>query len=138
MSSQDRARKRQKMGNGHQPRVEIPAAEQEERPHQVELLFDRQAPRVVERRRRAEDRPVVVAVEDLAPVRDIANRRKSVAADLVELAGLGDERGKRRNAGEHEEQRRQQTPRTASPERRELDRAGLRAFGQQKAGNEEA
>ena len=110
---------------------------QEERPHQVELLLDRQAPGVVERRWRTEDRTVVVTVEDLAPVRDVPNRRKCVAADLVELAGLGDERRKRRNAGEHEEQRGQQTPRPASPERRELDRAGLLALGQQEAGDQE-
>ena len=111
----------------------------DQRPDQIELLLDREAPRVVERRRRAEDRPVVAAREDRAPVREIADRRERVAADRRELVGF-----------------REPAPRTARPRRgrtrargagvgpgaprthAQCDAAPLMRFGQQQRRDQEA
>ena len=59
--------------------------DEDERPHQVELLLDRQRPRVLQRRRGLEQRPVVLVGEGGPPVRGVPDGGQRVAADLLEL-----------------------------------------------------
>ena len=57
----------------------------DQRPDDVELLLDREAPGVLERRRRQEELPVALVREDRAPVRDVSERRERVGSDAGEL-----------------------------------------------------
>ncbi len=60
-------------------------AEQEERPQQVPLLFDRERPGVLQGRGHREEVAVLVADRDGPPVRGVPECREGVGAELVEL-----------------------------------------------------
>ena len=83
--------------------------QQDERPQQIELLLDREAPQVTQGRRR-ERAEVRRTGRDEAPVRDVAERRESVAAYPAEARVVRRHACDDRDHGEQDEQRRQQAP----------------------------
>ena len=113
-------------------------ADEHERPHQVELLLDREAPGVLEWRRRAEQRPVVVAGEHGLPVRDVPDRRERAVVNLIELVGLGEDDAVHRDPGEQPGQRRKEPAGAPGPEAAEPDRAPIARFHQEERGDQEA
>ena len=110
----------------------------DERPHEIELLFDRQRPHVAQRRRLRELVEVGLAGEDEAPVRDVAEGGDRVAADAVELAGSREHSGVHDDADHHEEQRGQQPLRPPHPEPLEIDAPAVRPLGDEQGRDEEA
>ncbi len=110
----------------------------DQRPDHVELLLDREAPRVVERRRRGEERPVVVAREHRPPVGHVGDRGEGVHADEVQLLGRGEERGIGRHPEQHHAERREEPPRPSGPEGPEVHVLGRADLREQQAGDEEA
>ena len=77
-------------------------SEHDERPQHVELLFDRQAPRVPQRRRGAEERPVVVTGQDrTASWRRSRGSRARRRGSGAELVGRARRPRRRPRHGEH-------------------------------------
>jgi hypothetical protein len=109
----------------------------QQRPEHIELLFDGEAPRVVQRRRAPEERPVVVACEDRPPVREVADRRERVAADGRELVGLREHPRVQRDRGKHADQCGQQPARPPHPERAERDPPPVACLREQQRRDEE-
>ena len=126
--------------HGHQP--PHAAASQRppghERPDQVELLLDRQAPDVGERAGLRERLPVARAPDDVEPVAAVGQRAPQVLADDRAGLGGGHERGEQPDAGQEEEQRRQQAAGPAPPEDLQRDAARAVVLGQQEAGDQVA
>src|SRR5205085_174226 len=69
------------------PTGEAEAGERDERPHEIELLFDREGPHVPQWRHFREQVEVRLTRRDEAPVRAVEERGQSVAAQAVELVG---------------------------------------------------
>ena len=92
----------------HWARAARQAQQQQERrrPHEVELLLDRQRPHMLEWRRRRELREVRLAGGDEPPIGDIADRGERVAAQPLQHVGGRPAGGEHRDRSEHEEQRR--------------------------------
>ena len=85
-------------------------ADEDERPDQVELLFDRQRPCVLQRRWSLEQREVVLRGEHRTPVRDVTERGKRISA-VRSISGADAERDAvHGDAHEHATERREQAP----------------------------
>ena len=95
----------------------LPHGEDDERPHDVELLLDGEAPEVVEHRRLVERRPVPVRLADEVPVGHVGERPAAGATDTVELGGRPEHPRAERHDGDEDEHRRQQSPEPSPPER---------------------
>ena len=91
-------------------------------PHQVELLLDRERPQVLEQRRPPDELEVGRVVEDVPPVVDVEDRRDRVGAHLGRRVAE-EEGGRDGDHGEQQDERRQQAPRAAEVELREVDAA---------------
>jgi hypothetical protein len=108
------------------------ATEQEDhhdRPEDVELLFDGEAPEVPERGEVAGG-GVAEALPDLVPVGHVEEPGEDVAAQRSECV-VPEDRRPHRDEEHHGEQRGEQTPRTAQPEVAQRDPVGAFAFGDQ-------
>ena len=109
-----------------------------QRPDGVVLLLYRQRPGVAQRRGHGELVEVGLPAEHRPPVRDVADRRQGVAAQLVELLRLGDHDGVDGNAREHEEERGQEASGASGPEGDEADPALRPPLVQKQAGDQKA
>ena len=130
-----------------QPRRAKRKSEQEyQRPDEIELLLDRQRPRVLERRRRGELSEVRLVGVDQVPVVDVEQRGDGVTpqpGQVDEAVGTGtpetavqDEIQAER--GHHDEERRQEAPGPSTPEAGQADATGVDPLLQQQRGDEEA
>ena len=101
---------------------ELQREAEEQRPHQIELLLDRQRPQVLEHRLAAEAREIRLLVEDQVPVGDVAERRDHGPAEFRCLVREehDDVRARHRD---HREQRREQPPRAVEVEAAESEPA---------------
>ncbi len=97
-------------------RAELEHAEDHQRPHQVELLLDRQRPRVQQRRRLGGQREVRHAVVDGVPVREIEHRREGVAEDVRRGQQRRHDRQDDADDRDEKEECRQQAPGAPGPE----------------------
>ncbi len=109
--------------------TEADQPDHDDRPEQVELLFDGEAPQVA-KRSEVERRGVAGADPDLVPVGDVAEAGDDVAAEQTERLALED-RGVDHQQNEHEEQRRQEPPGAAQPELLQVDAAALLVLADQ-------
>ena len=109
-----------------------------ERPHQVELLFDRQGPQVPERRGCAEEVEVGLLRRDEPPVGDVEETGDPVPAESTEFGGRDLEMGENPDGHQHRDQRREQAPGAAAPEGNELDRLGPAPFQDEQRGDQES
>ncbi len=100
-----------------------------DRPDQVELLLDRQAPEVTERGE-VVGGAVALAGVHLVPVRAVAERGDDVAAQLAERRPL-EQRRPDREQEQHHEQRREQTAGPPDPEVLHVDVVRLLLLGDQ-------
>ena len=80
-----------------EPRRHHSKAPSTQRPHQVELLLDGQAPRVAQRRRGEEGVPVALLAEDGPPVGDVEDGAERVAPEPAELGRIGEQPGVERH-----------------------------------------
>ena len=119
------------------PLAQLPHREHDERPHDVELLLDGEAPEVVEHRGLVERRPVPVRLTDEVPVGHVGERPTTGAADAVELGGRSQHPGSEGDDGDEDEHRRQQPPEPPPPER-EQPHAAVVGVAQQQRRDEEA
>ena len=104
---------------------------------QVELLLDRERPQVAQQRRSALRRDVRLVLEDLPPVRRVAERGDDVAAERADLVGQEDDR-EQRDGREHEEQRGQQPAGPAQVELADVHAATVAVLGEQQRGDQVA
>jgi len=93
---------------------------------------------VVEWRGCLEERPVVVAREDVVPVGDIEERGEPVAANSCQILRFGEEHRVRRNADQSEHQRLEQAPRAPRPEAGQRDAPRGAVLGEQQRRDQEA
>ena len=119
------------------PLAQLPHREHDERPHDVELLLDGEAPEMVEHRRLVERRPVPVGLADEVPVGHVGERPAARASDAVELGGRTEHPRTEGDDGDEDEHRRQQTPEPPPPERQQSD-AAVVGVAQQQRRDEEA
>ena len=117
--------------------AQLPHREHDERPHDVELLLDGEAPEVVEHRRLVERRPVPVGLADEVPVGHVGERPAAGASDTVELGGRTEHPRTEGDDGDQDEHGRQQTPEPPPPERQQSD-ATVVGVAQQQRRDEEA
>ena len=96
---------------------------EQERPQQVELLLDRQRPRVLQWTLEARVREVAAGVDE-PPVRHIGDRRKEVTPERCPFRERGDEPRHERHDEQQQGERRQQASSTSGPECPERDAAG--------------
>ena len=120
--------------------------EEDQRPDEIELFFDRQGPGVLQRRWRGELGEVRLVRVNEVPVVDVEQRGDGIAAQARQIDqtvgagsaehGIADEvEGQRRH---HEEERRQQAAGPAPPERSQVDAAGPDPLLQEERGDQEA
>ena len=139
MSAADPAISARHATSRHAQRPAPPQQEaHDERPDQVELLLDRERPHVPQRRRLRELVEVRLPREDEPPVRDVAERGERVGPDAVELTGRREHAGVHHDADHHQEQRGEQPPGAAHPERLQVDASPPRPLGDEQRGDEEA
>ncbi len=103
--------------------------EEDRRPDQVPLLFDRQRPRVRERRR-------LGTGTDHVPVLDVEERGEPVRAGARQLLGRCREHRVEADDDQEHQQRRQQAADASTPELEERDVAGRRELDRQQRGDE--
>ncbi len=109
-----------------------------QRPHQVELLLDREAPQMLKRARRAELGEVVRALRGEMPVREVTERGESIAGERVQLDRVGPGcAGPEGHDAEQHQQGGEQTTGSARPEAAEPDSAVGPVLAQQERGDEE-
>ena len=110
---------------------------EDDRPHDVELLLDRERPEVLERRRPAEGVEVRLLGEDQEPVGRVGERCDDVAAEAGQLV-RDDHRGVDRHRGQHREQRGQEAAGPPHPEVRPVDGFGALPLLDEQGRDEEA
>jgi hypothetical protein len=101
----------------------------DERPHQIELLFDGQRPRVQQRRGLPGGGEVVRVLGDQMPIGGIKDGGHGVAQQLRTAQHHGPHGGDDTNDREHEEERREQSTGASGPEPAEGDTASFVPFG---------
>jgi hypothetical protein len=112
------------------PALERQPGGQYQRPHEVELLLERQRPVVLQQRRAPEAGEVRVRGEDLVPVVDVEDRGQRVDPELSEIGG--EERRHHDHADDdHGHRGGQQAPSPCAPEPEQVQRAGAPVLGQQ-------
>ena len=92
---------------------------------------------MLERRRASEQREVVLAGEDLPPVRDVRKRREGITSDRRELFGPRNKGCVDRDEHEHAPERGHQATGAPSPERAEGNRPLIPGLGQQQRRDQE-
>ena len=113
-------------------------AQHHERPHEVELLLDRQRPHVQHGRGSREGGEVRLAREQEPPVRAVAEGREHVAPQAVEPERGRHERRVRDHRREHHEQCGEQPAGATGPERQQVDVLAVAPFAEQQPGDEES
>ncbi len=117
-------------GEGHiEAEMAVPSTQpqdgdEEQRPHQVELLFDGQRPRVGEQRRCAAGGEVVGAGGDEMPIAEVAQHGQGILAVARVLPLWGHEVHKEGHADQHEKQGRQEPADPSGVEGSEADALG--------------
>ena len=119
-------------------RAELEHAQHDQRPHQVELLLNRQGPGVEEGRRLGGQREVARAGVNGVPVRDVEDRRERVTEDVRRGQDSGRDGQDDADDGDEQEQRGQEAPGAAGPEASEADRPGARPLLDQQGRDEES
>ena len=117
---------------GHAEHTTCPDPQQHhhhQRPQQVELLLDGEAPEVAQRRE-VPGRAVSLPDPDLVPVRDVEQPAQHVATQFAERVRSEDRRVRDQHE-HHHEQRREQPASTPHPEMPEMDAAGALLLGDQ-------
>ncbi len=117
---------------GHAEHTTCPDPQQHhhhQRPQQVELLLDGEAPEVAQRRE-VPGRAVSLPDPDLVPVRDVEQPAQHVATQFAERVRSEDRRVRDQHE-HHHEQRREQPASTPHPEMSEMDAAGALLLGDQ-------
>ena len=109
-----------------------------ERPEQVELLLDRQRPRVQQRRRLGELVEVTLPGEHEPPVRAVAQGGQRVGAKAGPVGRVGHEVDVRGNPQQRQHQSRGEAAGPANPERLEADAARALPLGDQQGRDEKA
>ena len=133
-----RGQHRPELPGGAQSTTQVEQAEDHRRPHQVELLLDRQRPHVRQGRRLCRLGEVVRAAHDEVPVGHVEERRERVEPERGEFARGGHEVGVRSDADQDQEEGRQQAARPAHPELPETDGEPPCPLAQQQRGDQEA
>ena len=110
--------------------------DERQRPHEVELLLDRQAPQVPQQRRVGG--VVRDVADDLAPVAEVGERPRQVAPHAGALGGRPDDERDDGDHGQHHAERRQQPAGPAQPELAEVDAPGRLALLDQQRRDQEA
>ncbi len=123
---------------GPAPAAPAQHRQHDQRPHQVELLLDRQAPGVVERRGDAEHVPVADVGQHPVPVGDVPEGGEHVAPEAGAVGLGGEPQQQRRDAHDQHEHGGQQAPRPPCPEPAEADAAGAVVLGDEQRGDQEA
>ncbi len=121
---------------GERADAEEPGDQQRE--HQVELLFDGQAPEVEQGRRRCEQIGIALLGEDEPPVGHVGERGDDVAGQVLALHGVGHEHPEHQGEGETGQRGRHEAAEAAAPEGPEVDAVAAGLLGQQQGGDEEA
>ena len=122
---------------GHPPGAGTPEQQHhDDRPDQVELLLDRQAPEVAQRGEVARRR-VAEPLPDLVPVRHVERAGEHVAAQLAERVAFEDRRPQRDHQ-HHQEHGGQESAGAAQPELSERDAVRAFAFGDEQQGDQVA
>ena len=117
---------------------EVQDPEHHEGPNHVELLLDRQRPRVQQGRGGRRLVEVIRVDENEVPIAHVDQRGQRVEPQCT-VRPLGhDDGGEERDEEQHEEERRQQAAGPAGPERPELDRQGLAPLADEQRGDEES
>ena len=93
---------------------------------------------MAQRRRRRVLLEVRLVGEDLVPVRDVAERRERVAAQLVQLDRPGRRARVHRDRGDDEDHGREEAPGAPRPERPQVDALRGPPFAEQQARDQEA
>ena len=109
----------------------------DERPDDVPLFFDREAPEMAQHRGVAR-REVRRFTRDLPPVGDVEQRPGQVAANLRRLLGGADREHPDRDGDQDDEERREQPPESPHPERTEGHGPATATFLDQERRDEEA
>ena len=122
------------LGEAAAPEVDQP--DHDQRPEEVELLFDGEAPQVAQRGE-VEQCGVPGAGPDLVPVGDVGGAGDHVATQLAERVALEDRRVDHQQR-HHQEQRRQQPSGPAHPELLEVDATLLFVLADQQQGDQVA
>ena len=114
------------------------AHDHRDRPHQVELLLDREGPQVPERAEGGEGLEVGVAAGDLVPVRGVGPRRQHRTRHGGEAGQVAVDQGPDGRGCDDQCQGRQQAPRPACPERPEGDATRPAVLVEEEPGDQEA
>ena len=109
---------------------------EDERPDEVELLLDRQAPQVAQQRRIGG--VVGHVAEDLAPVAEVEQRPRQVASHVASRRRRADDQRDGGDHQQHHEEGRQQPAGPPQPELSEVDPAVALALLDQQGRDEEA
>ena len=109
--------------------------QERQRPQQVELLLDPEAPQVAQQRRRVG--VVGHVAEDLAPVAGVEGGPRQVRAQLRQLRAVATDDRDDRDDDEHHDECRQQPAGAAQPELAELDVAAAGSLLEQQGGDQE-
>ena len=110
---------------------------EDERPQEIELLLDRERPDVPQHRRPADRDEVRDLVEDQVPVLDVEDRGDRLAPKLRDRVGE-EEQGVEGDHPHHQEEGRQEPPRTAEVEPPEPDVVVLAPVAEEQAGDQVA
>jgi hypothetical protein len=116
---------------------ELDGKRKRERPHEVELLLDRQRPQVQQWRRPAERLEVRLLADDQVPVRAVGERRKRVRTQPRDLVGKPEE-GRDEHARKQREHGGQEAARTAQPEAHHVDAGAAIPLGEEQCRDEVA
>ncbi len=96
-----------------------PDRHDDERPHEIELLLDRQAPEVVEHRRFGERLPVPTGLRDEVPVGDVEHGPRTIAFDTRQVRQAAEQPRPQSDDHDQRQHRRQQSTEPSTPERSE-------------------
>ena len=111
--------------------------QQQPRPHQVELLLDRERPEVVKRKRRREACEVRAVLGDRRPVVEVPECRDHLPSSVRELCRVEEGRPDAHDR-EHHEQRREQPPCPPQPELAQPEVSVLPPMTEQEVGDQVA
>ena len=109
--------------------------EEDQRPHQVELLFDRQRPQMDERRRPPDVTEIRHFGEGQIPVGEVEAATEELALELADQARVEEEPPGRHHS-EHQVQGGEKSAGPAHPEALQIDRVGVAVLAEQDGGDQ--